>query len=289
VYYTGIFGGEITRHNHVTGGLSGMKSLVRYLMQAQDRCKFSTEKVARLFCVPTADLARSLFNRLNAFPEKSVYKKYLRFRHESNIRFAGEAEDRNRYFFWTISPYLAPAFFRCAMSQNENRKNSKLFRDFLFSIDPGTCKAPYHNFRLPLDNTILLTVFSACERLLRNAAVKNGVRAFMHLSHSARSWVAPRNGAEQACLEKMKTGLLRTAASSEIIRSFFNNPDLKILIAGETDLQGLERLRIIFAYLDMANQWRTLFRSSQSSMAEDFRPLRKDSLLPQTASGLSIH
>jgi hypothetical protein len=24
-------------------------------------------------------------------------------------------------------------------------------------------------------------------------------------------------------------------------------------------------------------------------MAEDFRPLRKDSLLPQTASGLSIH
>jgi asparagine synthase (glutamine-hydrolysing) len=289
VYYTGIFGGEITRHNHVTGGLAGMNSLVRYLLKAHDRCKFSTEKVAQLFCVPAETLARRLHERLNGFPEKSVYKKYLRFKHEADMRFAGEAEDRNRYFFWTISPYLAPSFFRCVMSQNENRKNSRLFRDFLFSIDPNTCKAPYHNFRLPLDNQFLLTLFSMCERMLRNAAVKNGVRALMRIVEGARGLIARRKGVESARVRELRTDILRMTEGSEVIRSFFNNPDLVSLVAGEGDLQGLERLRIILVYLDRATRWYNVLHQTDLFLADDLRPLRQEALIPQTSSGLSIH
>jgi hypothetical protein len=60
--------------------------------------------------------------RIEEFTERDVYKKYLRFRHEYDIRYAGEGEDRNRFYFWTISPYYSYRYFSYAMSIPENRK-----------------------------------------------------------------------------------------------------------------------------------------------------------------------
>src|SRR3989339_205690 len=176
VYFTGIYGGEITRHSHPTSGLPSIDALARYLMKAQDRCRYSTEKVLGLFHSTKRFLIEHLAQRLLAFPERDVYKKYLRFRHESNLRFVGEAEDRNRYYLWTISPYFALPFFRYAMGIDENRKDVGLFRDFLFSINPLATRVPYYDYRLPLDNPILLRGVSLVQRAVRHVAVKNALR-----------------------------------------------------------------------------------------------------------------
>ena len=176
VYFTGIFGGEITRQSHPTAGLSSLRSLVHYLLNAHDSYKYSACNVAAILEIPKNEIAKHIQRRLEAFPEKNIWRKYLRFRHEFDMRFAGEAEDRNRFYFWTITPFFAFPFFKYVMNIRENRKTSRLFRDFLFAIDPDTCKAKYFNFYLPLDNQFILWMFASAEKMSRHIYVKNSLR-----------------------------------------------------------------------------------------------------------------
>jgi asparagine synthetase B (glutamine-hydrolysing) len=51
IYFTGIFGGEITRCAHLTSGLRSPEDLVAYLFYGEDAYKYSPEQVARLLVV----------------------------------------------------------------------------------------------------------------------------------------------------------------------------------------------------------------------------------------------
>jgi len=264
VYFTGIYGGEITRHSHPTSGLPSIDALARYLMKAQDRCRYSTEKVLGLFHSTKRFLIEHLAQRLLAFPERDVYKKYLRFRHESNLRFVGEAEDRNRYYLWTISPYFALPFFRYAMGIDENRKDVGLFRDFLFSINPLATRVPYYDYRLPLDNPILLRGVSLVQRAVRHVAVKNALREILRwmgvLKHLVFFW----KNQDKAKRDALKTTLMGLVKQSEMAGQCFDRNELLALIRRENDIQGLERLQIVIVYLNGAVQWHLTPRSPLS-------------------------
>jgi asparagine synthase (glutamine-hydrolysing) len=173
VYFTGIYGGEITRHSHITAGLSSLDSLAHYLLNANDSYKYSTEKVAAILQVPQKEIKEHLEQYLKKLPEENICRKYARFRHEYDTRFAGEAEDRNRYYFWTISPFFSFPFFTYCMSIDEKSKTSWLFRDFLFALDPNTCKAKYFNYGLPLNHPAVLWCLAIAEGMVRHVWVKN--------------------------------------------------------------------------------------------------------------------
>ncbi len=255
VYFTGIYGGEITRQSHLTGGLPSLKALFRYLLNANDSYKYSTEKVGQILKITRKKIERHLLNHLRELPEKNVYRKYLRFRHEFDLRFAGEAEDRNRFYFWTISPYFAFPFFRYVMGINENQKNSRLFRDFLFSIDPDTCKAGYYNYHLPLKYTPILFLWAFAERATRHAFIKNSIRLIKGLLGTFLRIIRPLSKEELSRIMAQKHELICLLQSTPAISNFFDNPDLKKLILDENDTRGLERLRIIFSYMKCAVQW----------------------------------
>jgi len=255
VYFTGISGGEITRQSHPTAGLSSLNSLVRYLLKANDSYLYSTKKVAAIVRKPENQIRKHLQRHLETFPEKNIYRKYIRFRHEFDVRFAGEAEDRNRFYFWTISPFFAFPFFNYVMSIDENRKTSWLFRDFLFSIDPNTCRAKYFNYHLPLNSSFVLWVFAFVERIIRHAFVKNRIRQCGRLIKTYRRLIHGSNVEEKRCIQKIREELLDLLKNSKPIKSFFNHPDLPNLIKREDDIQGLERLRIVFIYIDRATRW----------------------------------
>lgn len=259
MYYTGIYGGEITRHSHPTGGLRNLGALVRYLLTAKDSGKCPTDTVAGLLHVPPARMATRLSRRLRSFPEKSVYKKYLRFRHECDMRFAGEAEDRNRFYCWTISPYLSPAFFHYVMSIDENRKNTRLFRDFLFALDANTCKVRYFNYRLSLRNTLLLRSLSLVERAARNRLIKNGFRRILLLLKACKRFVLKSRLWEAAELATHREELFELMRRPTAAGRFFNHPGLTAGIHHATDEQSLYRLRIVWSYLNNVELWRQSF------------------------------
>jgi len=255
VYFTGIYGGEITRHSHPTGGLSSLNSLVRYLLNANDSYKYSTEKVAAILQTPEKEIQKHLQRRLEAFPEKNICRKYARFRHEYDVRFAGEAEDRNRYYFWTISPFFAFPFFSYVMSIDENTKTSWLFRDFLFSIDPNTCKAKYFNYCLPLNNPLVLWVLAFAEGMVRHVFVKNSLKRAKRFMKACRRLICRSTAEENSTIKDLREELIDLLKSSKPVKGFFNNPDLPALIMKEDDIRGLDRLRIVFAYVDRATRW----------------------------------
>ncbi|OGJ84558.1 MAG: hypothetical protein A2268_11255 [Candidatus Raymondbacteria bacterium RifOxyA12_full_50_37] len=260
VYYTGIYGGEITRHSHLTSGLGSFDSLVHYLLHSQDRCRYSMERTARIFNLEEWEIETRLAAHLGTFPERNVYRKYLRFRHESNRRFAGEAEDRNRFYFWTITPYYANSLFRYLSAMDENMKNTRLFRDFLFSIDPAACAVPYYNYNLPLNAPLLLRGFGVIERMMRCAWIKGAAR---RCANAGKRWKRLFSGQGQGTPdagEALKNDLLARLKASETIGAFFDNPGLAEIIREEKDIQGLERLLIIFASLDNTERWAGMFR-----------------------------
>ena len=256
VYFTGIFGGEITRHSHPTTGLSSLNSLVQYLLSANDSYKYSTKNATAILQISEDDIQKHLRRHLEDFPEINIARKYVRFRHEYDTRFAGEAEDRNRFYFWTISPFFAFPFFKFVMSIAENKKSSWLFRDFLFAIDPRTCEAKYFNYYLPLNNPFVLWVLSRAERMSRHVFVKNSMRRIARLIKGTVRLLRPRSNANKlSAMQSIKEELINLLKTSKPVKEFFSNSELPELIQKETDIKGLERLQIIFAYMDRATSW----------------------------------
>ncbi len=262
VYFTGIFGGEITRHSHITAGLSSLDSLARYLLSANDSYKYSTKKVAAIFQVPEDKIREHLRLYLETFPEKNTYRKYLKFRHEYDTRFAGEAEDRNRFYFWTISPYFALPFYQYCMSIDENKKTSWLFRDFLFSIDPNTCKAKYFNYGISLNRPALLRCLAIAEGLVRHAWVKTGLKRIKGILKTWKRIIIRPPIEETRVLADIRKELIAGLEHSKPVQDFFVNPGLRALIMNEEDTRGLDRLRIVFAYMEQATRWHTMFHET---------------------------
>ncbi|MBN1127961.1 MAG: hypothetical protein JXA71_03185 [Chitinispirillaceae bacterium] len=255
VYFTGIYGGEITRHSHPTAGLKSLASLVRYLLSANDSYKYSTKKVSEILQMPAYEIRNHLLMHLNTFPEKNIRRKYARFRHEYDRRFAGEAEDRNRFYFWTISPFFTFPFFTYVMSIDERKKTSWLFRDFLFAIDPNTCMAKYFNYGLPLNNRFILWGLAFAERMVRHVVVKNLFRRLAWFAKKCRGMVRGANEGNKSAVQAMRDELLTLLEGSGPVSNIFNNPELPAIIRREDDAKGLERLRIVFTYVDRVTRW----------------------------------
>jgi hypothetical protein len=228
---------------------------VRYLLNAHDSYKYSTKKVAAILQTPENEIQKHLRRRLETFPEKNMCRKYARFRHEYDRRFAGEAEDRNRYYFWTISPFFAFPFFNYVMSIDENKKTSWLFRDFLFSIDPNTCKAKYFNYCLPLNNPLVLRVLAIAEGMVRHVFVKNGLKRIKRLMKICRRYICRSTIEERETIANIREELIDALENAKPVKDFFTNPDLPALIMREDDVKGLDRLRIVFTYLNSATCW----------------------------------
>ena len=268
IYFTGIFGGEITRCSHLTSGLRSPEDLAAYLLYGEDAYKYSPEQVARLLGREEKLIGQHVKERVEEFAERDVYKKYLRFRHEYNIRYAGEGEDRNRFYFWTISPYYSYRYFSYAMSIPENRKDLRLFRDMLFAIDPRLCSVPYYNFRIPLDRLPLLYVLNAVQRLVSISFAKVLTRKALRFLRRTRHALSGGDKARQQRLAELKTANWHYMETSNAVRRFFDSGHFRAAVERETDAQGLERLLIVCAYMDAAEEWRKNFGDTRRGSPE---------------------
>lgn len=251
VYMTGAYGGEVTRFLHLTSGIRSTESLADYLLTAGEEYKYSTDRAVRILGTQVREVHDSLLSYLNGFPEKSPCGKYLRFRHEFDRKYTGNAEDRNRFYVWTTTPFAAPEFVRFALSIEENRKNTRLFRDFLRSIDPRTCQAPYYNLGVNLDRDLSLTALAIVERLARFAIFK---KALVHANGLAN--ILRRHEYQAQSLQAKIIDLIR--AQPDAGDCFDVHETLKI-IRVEQNAKGLSRLHTLLSYLGCLNRFRTEF------------------------------
>lgn len=244
IYYTGIMGGEITRHYNVTSGLGTVDKVARHLLHTKAYYKYSTQKVAALLGLHEGDMKDHMEDLLRSFPVAAPAKKYLAFRHEFYRRYTGEAEDRNRFYCWTVSPFYSARFYRMMLCIDEQRKGIRLWRDVLRCLDPRAVKDAYFNRGVSLEGELGIALISAAERLIRVAPVKRVAQALVHRANETRARLKPPplSSVRQSLLEMLEEPRIRGLFSSQAAG----------VVRSEPDPLGLERMHILCSYAEAA-------------------------------------
>jgi asparagine synthase (glutamine-hydrolysing) len=107
--------------------------------------RFSLAEAAALTRIAPGDLADMLAQHVLRYPEDDYGQKYAHFRMcERAFNWHGEAEDRNRCYVWTTSPFYAPRFFQAAIGGPDAHKTRyRLYRELLVRLSPTVAAIPH--------------------------------------------------------------------------------------------------------------------------------------------------
>lgn len=117
--------------------LARSRDVVDYLI-AQSQ-KLPLDLVACLTMLEESEILAELERLVAGYPEQALGEKLVHFiLIERTLRWQSEAEDRNRGYFWTITPFSSPRFFTAAMScPNDQKRYYGLYREILLELSPA--------------------------------------------------------------------------------------------------------------------------------------------------------
>lgn len=100
--------------------------------------------VAAAVGIREADVVDDLAARLASYPERRTTLKYVHFLFcERALRWAFEGEDRNRCWFWSVTPFFAPDVFELAMAVRPSGKALHRLRiDVMAAVAPELVHIP---------------------------------------------------------------------------------------------------------------------------------------------------
>jgi asparagine synthase (glutamine-hydrolysing) len=149
-FTTGEFGTFTMPEPAPPVALNGLADLVRFLI-LQGR-RLPLELVERLTMLDAADIRDEIRRHVSAYPESNLTQKLAHFvLYERAFKWHTEAEDRNRCFFWTTSPFIDLQFFRFAMSCPDVQKRYyRLYREFLLGLSADAAAIDHAGYGLPI-------------------------------------------------------------------------------------------------------------------------------------------
>ena len=192
-YFTGDGGGDTLGESRPYRRLSSPDSLWRYLIERYQ--VFPLHQAASLTGVAPSDFVGILADLLESYPERTMIRKYQHFFClEVAVKQYNEGEDRNRQYFWSVSPFYAPRFFDYALSCPDDQKFAlRLYREFLGILSPDLEKLPYANWGASL-GSLKFAILHAAKNLsrMRPQLTRSIKRLFQSShNHSQLSYPAP--------------------------------------------------------------------------------------------------
>jgi len=111
--------------------------------------------VAQITGLSVDAIRRSVRDRLRLYPETDPASKYVHFLvYERGVNFLFEGEDRNRFFFWSTTPFYSIDFFRYAMNcPPEQKTRYNLYRSFLTELAPAAAALTHPDYGVPVAST----------------------------------------------------------------------------------------------------------------------------------------
>ncbi len=182
-YFTGDGGGDTLGESRPYRQLASPTALRNYLIERYQ--VFPLKTAAALTRVPAGELLADLDDVLASYPEATPARKYQHFFClEVAVKQYNHGEDRNRQYFWSVSPFYAPRFFTCAMSCPDRQKRGlRLYQKFLEILSPGLASIPYADWGAPL-GSLKFTVLHAAKNLSRShPEITRRIRRFLHSPH----------------------------------------------------------------------------------------------------------
>ncbi len=179
LHFTGD-GGIILKDYSLNSRISNSGEFVDFIVKKNQI--FSIGEVSSLTNLEQRQIMSELENHIMAYPEREWQNKYWHFLHfERNFKLQFEGEDRNRFYFWTVTPFYSIPFFTYAMNCPDNmKKRYKLYQEFLLCLSPEATVIDNANWRFPitsnsrlfLSGTVYPRLPSKFKGLIRNILKK---------------------------------------------------------------------------------------------------------------------
>jgi len=152
-YVTGDGGDKVLPDLTPATSIDDESALVDYVIA--ENCVLSLEEVAQITGLSVDAIRRSVRDRLRLYPETDPASKYVHFLvYERGVNFLFEGEDRNRFFFWSTTPFYSIDFFRYAMNcPPEQKTRYNLYRSFLTELAPAAAALTHPDYGVPVAST----------------------------------------------------------------------------------------------------------------------------------------
>jgi asparagine synthase (glutamine-hydrolysing) len=177
-YFTGDGGGDALGVSSPYRRVGTPQALLDYVRERYQI--WPLDQVAALTRLAGQDIAAELAGRLASYPEMAPDRKYKHFFClEVATKMYHEGEDRNRHFFWSVTPFYSLEFFHYALNcPDRNKQGYRLYREFLAQLHPAVAGIDYADWQAPLSSLKFSLLYQA-KHLTRRRP--NLVRRFRRL------------------------------------------------------------------------------------------------------------
>ena len=154
IFLTGDGGDKLLPYIRPTVKLESVNGLVNYIIFKNKI--FPLDVVSTLTQIPKSEILTELKNHFLSYPEQELSQKYVHFLvFERAFKWLFEGEDRNRFYFWSVTPFYSIQFFNYAMNCPDKQKSKyKLYHQFLRKLSSGAVEIDYAYLRAPITNYI---------------------------------------------------------------------------------------------------------------------------------------
>ncbi len=152
IYITGDGGDKVLPDLSPVKKISTTEGLLKYIIKTQNVFRFND--LSNLLNIDKKSFKEYLIEHLNTYPEKNMNNRYIRFLfYERTRKWLYEGEDRNRHYFWSVSPFYSYPLFDLSMKIPEQlKRNYKLYRQFFDKISPELNIIKNANWDIALTN-----------------------------------------------------------------------------------------------------------------------------------------
>ncbi|MBN1165037.1 MAG: hypothetical protein JXB45_10700 [Candidatus Krumholzibacteriota bacterium] len=151
-YFTGEGGGLSIPDTRPFRKVADLDALTRFLWETNHIVPLET--AATLTGLKSSAVFEEIRAHLAAYPESDMAAKYVHFiAQQRNLKWTSEGEDRNRFYFWTVSPFNTVRFFDFVRHCPARLKaRHRLYRQFLLRLSSPAAAVNNANWGLPLSS-----------------------------------------------------------------------------------------------------------------------------------------
>jgi asparagine synthase (glutamine-hydrolysing) len=149
-YFTGDGGDKVLRDLRPCWRMKNPDALMGYIFSRNQM--LDVGKVAALTRTCVEEIVGEVRNYVMGFPENDLNQKYVHFLLSERVfKYLFEGEDRNRCFFWSVTPFYSMPFFRYAIAcPDEQKERFALHRAMLLALSAAACSVTYPYWRAPV-------------------------------------------------------------------------------------------------------------------------------------------
>lgn len=151
-FFTGDGGDKVVKYQLPSVNITNDSQLISYILKVHNR--FSLTNVARITNLKEEEIINHVIVQMKKYPEVDLNYKYVKFVFNERVKnWLYEGEDRNRNYFWSVTPFYSTEFFIESMKTPDiYKKRNRMYIELLNNLNPELTKVTYANLKWPVDS-----------------------------------------------------------------------------------------------------------------------------------------